>query len=156
MALSLSFRLRLPLHSPRRGHPPHHPLPPTLIPDNMHHLLQHTHDTTSQHYLNNLLQKHNVQGLSIARLDGGRRRTTICAGHSHRDDNIKITPSTWLQQASLSKTIAASFAVSYYKKRGIPMTTKVSSVLHRLKSPFHLNVAPGIPQGWLDELQLQH
>ena len=122
----------------------------------MHLAVQITHDTTSQHYLNSLLQKHSVQGLSIARLDGGHRITTICAGHSNRDENIKITPSTWLQQASLSKTIAASFAVSYYKKRGIPMTTKVSDVLHRLKSPFHLNVAPGIPQGWLDELQLQH
>ena len=117
--------------------------------------MQHYHDTTSQTYLNSLLKKHNVQGLSIALLDG-HSITTQCAGLSNRDQNTPMTPSTWLQQASLSKTIAASFAVSYYKKRNIPMTTKVTDVLGRLRSPFQLGVAPGLPKQWLDELKLFH
>jgi hypothetical protein len=118
--------------------------------------MNYTHDRSSQQYLNGLLQKHSVQGLSIARLDGGNNITTICAGFSNRDEKIKITPSTWLQQASLSKTIAASYAVCFYRKKGMSMSTKVIDILRRLNSPFTLDVAPGVPKAWLHELKLYH
>jgi CubicO group peptidase (beta-lactamase class C family) len=117
--------------------------------------MNYHHDTGSDDYLNSLLSKHNVQGLSIARLEG-TDVTTLCAGLSNRDSKIPMVPSTWLQQASLSKTIAAAFAVSYYTERGISMSSKVTDVLRRLKSSFQLDVAPGVPKSWLEELKLYH
>ena len=117
--------------------------------------MEYAHDSTSNSYLEDLLTKHNVQGLSIARLDG-KTITTLCAGLSDRDKKIPVTPSTWLQQASLSKTIATAYAVSYYQKRNISMSTKVIDVLSRLNSPFVLEVAPGVPKEWLHELKLYH
>ena len=116
-----------------------------------------THDTKDNDYLNSLLAKHNVQGVSIARLDGGNTITTLCAGFSNRDEKILMTSDTWLQQASLSKTIAAAFTVSFYQQQNIPLSTRVIDLLARLQSPFILDVAgPEVPKEWLAELQLFH
>eukprot|EP00946_MAST-07B_sp_MAST-7B-sp1_P004151 g4151.t1 len=105
-------------------------------------------------FLRAALRKHNVAGTSIAVLDGARI-TTLCAGTAARGS--PMAPDTWLQQASLSKTIAAAFMISYYRSKRIdPRQTPVVDVLERLGSPFKLECAPGVPGSFLRELMLSH
>ena len=105
-------------------------------------------------FLRAALRKHGVAGTSIGVLDGASI-TTLCAGTAARGS--PMAPDTWLQQASLSKTIAAAFMITYFRGKGVdPLRTPVVDVLARLSSPFRLVCAPGVPERFLRELMLSH
>jgi len=93
-----------------------------------------------------------VAGVSAAVLEGGDRWgaggeciTSMAAGLSNRGISSPMKGSTWLQQASLSKTIGAAYMVSYYQARGVPLDTPVTSVLKRLESLIVLEVSQAMP-----------
>ena len=125
-------------------------------------------DSLESEYLEALLKQHRVPGVSCAILTsdvgpqrgsgeprrGSSRIETMCAGIARK--NQKMGPETWLQQASLSKTVTATFAHSFYSKRNISLTTPVLDVLERLGSPLRLETAPSVPRAWIKELQLAH
>ena len=67
-----------------------------------------------------------------------------------------MAPSTWLEQASLSKTIGTAFALEYFAARGVPLDTPVNDLLARAGSPLRLGAAPGKPAAWADALKLHH
>ena len=89
-----------------------------------------------------------MAGVSAAVLEGGERFggggeriTSLYAGLSHRSGSAPMSSATWLQQASLSKTVGAAYMVSYYQARGGPLSTPVVEILHRLQSPMILEVS---------------
>ena len=68
------------------------------------------HDDDARAYLDDCLQRHGVAGVSIAALEPGRVRT-MTAGLASRAGRAPMAPSTWLQHASLSKTVGTAFAL---------------------------------------------
>ena len=62
--------------------------------------------------------------------------------------------STWLQIASLSKTLGTAFAIEYFTARGIPMDSPVNSLLRDAGATFQLTPAPGNPTEWADQVTL--
>ncbi len=59
------------------------------------------------------------------------------------------------QIASLSKPIGSALALECFARRNVCLSTNVAALLRRLGSPFILEVAPGCPSEWLDELTLE-
>jgi allantoicase/malate synthase len=49
------------------------------------------------------------------------------------------TCKTWFEMASLSKTVGSAFALEYFKKKGIPLSTSVDELLEKSGSDFRLN-----------------
>jgi CubicO group peptidase (beta-lactamase class C family) len=60
-----------------------------------------------------------------------------------------------VQIASLSKPIGSAFALEYFSKRNISLSTGVAGLLRRLNSPFVLEAAPGCRVEWVDEVTLE-
>jgi len=118
-----------------------------------------THDdsSTTKNYLESLCVAHGVAGVNVAVLEG-ETITSLCGGVANKSTNAKMKPSTWMQQASLSKTLGAAYMVNYYQvssacspcspvrasltpplslsqAKGVPLTTPVVDVLKRRDSP---------------------
>jgi CubicO group peptidase (beta-lactamase class C family) len=62
-----------------------------------------------------------------------------------------MTVSHFLQCASLSKTVAAAFAIDFFNARNISLNTPVNSLLQDIGSPWRLE----LPTGQQDELKQQ-
>jgi len=71
-----------------------------------------------------------------------------------------LSPSHWVEHASLSKTVAAVFATQYYAAKGVAPTASVNELLGALGEAktggFKLVPAAGCPQAWADGVQLKH
>lgn len=110
--------------------------------------------------LEKTLSTYGVAGASIAVLsptgDGDARvRTQVC-GLACRESSTPMFDSTWLEIASLSKPLAAVYALQYFEARGISFDTGVNSLLADAGSPFRLKPAEGCPQEWADAVTLKH
>ena len=110
------------------------------------------HDARATLYLEALCQKHHVTGVSVAMLlpdrggSGDGVVQTMCAGSARREGGggadrdpgvaaaeVPMTSATWLQIASLSKTLGTAFALEVFAARGIdPATTRVNALLGTL------------------------
>ena len=111
--------------------------------------------------LDELLDKHGVRGISIATIqpspDGCSTVVPQCAGVASgacAGSTEKMFDSTWLQIASLSKTLGTAFAIEYFTARGIPMDSPVNSLLRDAGATFQLTPAPGNPTEWADQVTL--
>lgn len=116
-------------------------------------------------HLNSALAKFGVAGTSIAVLDGsGGKPVGLTAGQCRKPGlgggasgrGMKMNPTIWLQQASLSKTIASAFAIEYFNARGIDMDTPVNAIFRQAGSSFQLRSRPGCPRPWAESVQLKH
>jgi hypothetical protein len=88
----------------------------------------------SDEYLSSILEKHpQVPGSSIALIADGNV-TAFCAGMARTHFNEPFTREHYLQCASLSKTIAAAFAIDYFYNRSITMDTSVNVLLKACSS----------------------
>ena len=114
--------------------------------------------------LQGLLEQYKVAGVSIAVLGAGDI-TSQTAGLSckqgsrtpssvHRRDDVPMYDSTWLQLASLSKTLGTAFAIEYFKKQGIGMDSGVNPLLKAAGSTFRLRSAPGKLAEWVEQVTL--
>jgi len=110
--------------------------------------------------LDAMLCKYGVAGVSLAVLvpsDGDANIRTQTAGVADRTSKTALFDSTWLEIASLSKTIAGAFACEYFEARGLPMrTTPVNPLLREAGSPFQLKSAEGKPAEWAEQVVLAH
>lgn len=77
-----------------------------------------------------LLDRYGVPGVSLY-CDG-----PIAAGLAREEE--RMTPDTWVQYASLSKTIGTAFAFETFREKGIDPDTSVNKVLRDLESTFVL------------------
>ena len=122
--------------------------------------LLHDDSLSTKAYLESLLEKHSCAGVSVAVLEGNTI-TSLVGGVANkaRDStapNAAMKPTTWLQQASLSKTVGAAYMVTYYQvppryppdkliqhldghsssprqAKGVSLTTPVVDVLKRCR-----------------------
>ena len=114
--------------------------------------------------LQGLLEQYGVAGVSVAVLgvDGIATQTggLSCKQESRtsssvrRMDDVAMYDSTWLQIASLSKTLGTAYAVEYFKKKGIGMDSAVNPLLRAAGSGFTLRSAPGKPGEWAEQVTL--
>jgi len=111
-----------------------------------------------------LLNKYRVAGLSIGTLHNGLVGST-CRGLARREDlyndrtatrSLPMQADTWVQVASLSKTVATAFAMEYLGKRGISFDTTVNQLLAQIGSNYRLQPAARTPTTWANEVQLRH
>eukprot|EP00908_Phaeocystis_cordata_P014298 Transcript_25399.p1 GENE.Transcript_25399~~Transcript_25399.p1 ORF type:complete len:451 (-),score=175.48 Transcript_25399:78-1430(-) len=120
------------------------------------------HDDGATPFLSSLLSRHDVSGVSVALIcpadagGGGRVIQTVCAGQASRGCDAPMTPTTWLQYASLSKTVGTAFALETFATRGLLPTNKVNAVLEQVGSTFRLRAAPGADPAWADGVTLAH
>merc|ERR1712086_130320 len=111
-----------------------------------------------------LLDKFGVAGLSIGTLHNGVVGST-CSGLAQREDpynactsarSLPMQADTWVQVASLSKTVATAFAMEYLGERGINFDTNVNQLLAKIGSNYRLQPADRAPASWANEVQLRH
>lgn len=76
------------------------------------------------------LKKHQINGAQVAIIN------------NHEIQQVTLgtaTSTTWFEMASLSKTVGSAFAIEYFAKKNIPLTTSVDELLAKTKSDFRLN-----------------
>ena len=130
-----------------------------------------------------ILRPSNVKEKNLYTNDGpcSRLAGTFVAGiarkatESSRGDtkDEPMTEDTWLQMASLSKTVGAAFGLEYFSRRGIPWDMSVNEVFCKYASSLSksgelFQLVPGQPMGsneceqqhvdpsWVDEVKLFH
>eukprot|EP00300_Choanocystis_sp_HF-7_P040195 c663_g1_i1.p1 GENE.c663_g1_i1~~c663_g1_i1.p1 ORF type:complete len:423 (+),score=72.01 c663_g1_i1:192-1271(+) len=67
-----------------------------------------------------------------------------------------MTPTTYIELASLSKTIATAFALEFFDQRGVSIDASVNEVLATTSSPFRLKAAPGADPSWPSQVKIRH
>ncbi len=97
--------------------------------------------------------KHRVSGAQIAFCDGSEVDLLKLGEAS---SGIPVKDTTLFQIASLSKPIAAAFALQYFREHKISLGTKVNDFLKALKVDYRVQVADGLPNEWADELEIRH
>lgn len=81
-----------------------------------------------------VLRKHpQVPGASIALINGGKVQP-VCTGFARVSAREAFTPNHFMQCASLSKTVAAAFAIDFFGERGIDMEASVNRLLQTYSS----------------------
>jgi malate synthase len=96
-----------------------------------------THKRLETHPLNHLAQdleaafkKHKINAAQVAILHQGSIEQFSLGGAKDQ---------TWFEMASLSKSVGSAFAIEYFTKRGIALSTPVDHLLAQTKSDFRLN-----------------
>lgn len=109
--------------------------------------------------LSSLLEQHGVSGVSIAALcpSTGNGDATVATQTAGLADSAgtPLFDSTLLQIASLSKPIAATFAVEYFAEAGISLEVSVNDALAAAGSPLRLRAAAGMPAEWAETVTLR-
>jgi len=107
--------------------------------------------------LNLILNKHaDVAGASVAYMVDYKVRPVV-AGYARVQTDEAMDSSHYMEAASLSKTVAAAFAIEYFRERGIDMHTPVNALLRQagatwtITSP--LGASPSIAS-WPEEVTL--
>uniref|UniRef100_A0A7S1PIM5 malate synthase n=1 Tax=Percolomonas cosmopolitus TaxID=63605 RepID=A0A7S1PIM5_9EUKA len=120
----------------------------------------HVHqDQTLHAKIQQLLVQTKVAGVSISILNGLEDGDiqNITAGYANKETGEPVTPSTYFEMASLSKTIAAAFALEYFREKGLSLEkTCVNDLLTNYNSPFRLRIKEGLPNEWASEVTLRH
>ena len=124
-------------------------------------------------YLKVQLKKYKVNGISGSFILPSRRSTDypnaadtnnhlkepfrilpFVAGKSDVAKNIDIEPSTWVQFASISKTVGTAYAMQVFQKHNIAVDASVNSVLEKYGSTFKL-VSIDETSMWGDEVTFE-
>ncbi|MGZ5279618.1 MAG: 2-oxo-4-hydroxy-4-carboxy-5-ureidoimidazoline decarboxylase, partial [Pseudobdellovibrionaceae bacterium] len=88
-----------------------------------------------QERIEQALLKHSVKGAQVSLFSQGSVQT-FCFGKRSQSD--VVTPQTWYELASLSKTLASCFAIEYFRKAGISLDTPVNALLEKTSSQFRI------------------
>jgi len=107
-----------------------------------------------------MLAQRGVPGISIAVLAptgtaGDSAVRVQVAGYANVETKTRMGDSTFVEIASLSKPIAAAFAIDYFAAAGIPLDAPVAPLLEAAKAPYRLAAAAGKPAEWTDLLTLR-
>ncbi|MFT5318489.1 MAG: malate synthase, partial [Chlamydiales bacterium] len=111
--------------------------------------------------IEDLLGKYEVAGVNVSLLRKGSEGLCelsgdFSAGLSNKENMTAMKAGTILQMASLSKTIAAAFAMEYFRKKEISLDTPVNDLLLASGSPFQIQSAVNCPNEWAAEVSLKH
>lgn len=83
------------------------------------------------------LLKYKVSGAMISVSSGYGRAQTLCFGDAIKE-SLKVTPNTYFEIASLSKTLASCFAIEYFKKHNTSLDSSVNQLLSTTSSKFRI------------------
>ena len=125
-------------------------------------------DKAFKEYLAEQLKTYNVNGISGAIilpttyqadfLGGCEQKTTLkssivpfVAGKSDVERNTEMDSSTWLQFASISKTVGTAYGIELFLKLNISLDSPVNDILSKYGSPFKLLPTSG-SHSWGDEV----
>jgi allantoicase/malate synthase/2-oxo-4-hydroxy-4-carboxy--5-ureidoimidazoline (OHCU) decarboxylase len=100
-----------------------------------------------------LLQKHKVTGASLCISSGPNDLQSLCFGES-RKGHSPVTPETRFEIASLSKSIASAFAIEYFRKAGIPLSSSVNALLANTFSAFRIPSLNADHPEWGDQVTI--
>ena len=73
------------------------------------------------------------------------------AGKANVQKDLDMDPSTWLQYASISKTVGSAYALEVFRRFNISLDSKVNDVLYQYGSTFRL-VAFDRKQSWGEDV----
>jgi len=80
--------------------------------------------------LTQILNKHSdVAGASVAYMVDYEEVRPVVAGYARVKTDELMKSSHYMEAASLSKTVAAAFAIEYFRERGVGMDTPVNALL---------------------------
>lgn len=97
------------------------------------------------------LARHSVNGATLTITSGlGKRYENIALGVSEIG-KLPVTEQTRFEVASLSKSVGSCFAVVYFEKRGIPLTTKVNELLATTSSTYRIPSGDAAHPHWGDD-----
>jgi len=132
-----------------------------------------TNQQNFRDYLNVQLTKYNVNGISGSFILPSRMSTDhlnaadtdnhlkelfhilpFVAGKSDVAKNIDMEPSTWVQFASISKTVGTAYAMQVFQKHNITVASSVNSILDKYGSTFKL-VSIDETSMWGDEVTFE-
>ena len=99
--------------------------------------------------LETLRAEHKVMGASVCISADKDLEQCICLGRRSAG-GYSVTPDCFFQIASLSKTIASSFCIEYFTRKGISLDTAANKVLEDIGSSYR------IPGPLADQVTLQH
>eukprot|EP00301_Raphidiophrys_heterophryoidea_P007996 c1301_g1_i1.p1 GENE.c1301_g1_i1~~c1301_g1_i1.p1 ORF type:complete len:402 (-),score=62.55 c1301_g1_i1:86-1255(-) len=100
--------------------------------------------------LQGFLSEHKI-GLSLSCIQPGLQ-LDIAFGNA--GGNSRMTSSTWVQMASLSKTVGSAIAIEIFEDRGIALSTPVNTLLQQYGSQFLIESNPD--PTWADEVLVLH
>jgi malate synthase len=98
------------------------------------------------HPLNNLFS--NIQEAREIRNIAGTQISTLLDGNIHSIALGDATENNWFEMASLSKSVASAFAIEYFSKKNIPLSSAVNKLLKQTASRYQ------IPNG--DDVTIEH
>lgn len=97
-------------------------------------------------------RKHGITGAGVAVADGGHIQT-LAFGEAAKSRR-PVGTDTWFELASLSKTVGSAFAVEYFRKKKIPLTTPVNELLAKTASGFRIKSSKN--PAWGDRVRIAH
>ena len=111
-----------------------------------------------------LLGTFDVQGVTLAVLQpdgaGDARIATQTAGHAVKqgctEEHQPVLEGTFFQLCSLSKPIAAVYALEHFTAAGISLDRSANGLLADAGSPFRFTPAEGAEACWADEVSIAH
>ncbi len=92
-----------------------------------------------------LRERHNINSVSLA-INCGLGVQSFGFGEA--------SESTWFELASLSKPLATAFAIDYFDRKGISLTTSVNALFGQTKSKFRIAADTGVEGA--DDVQILH
>lgn len=109
-----------------------------------------------QPQLETLLEKYQVSGVSLALTVDNGAKVAICAGVADKSSDANVMPNTFFEAASLSKTIAAAFALEYFKNKNISLDKPVNELFAEMGVSYRIRSAAGKPAEWAQQLTIRH
>lgn len=110
-------------------------------------------DTASE--IEALRNKHGVVGASIAIASPSGTIETVTIGEGVRGEG-PVTADTYFELASLSKTLATTFALEYFRKRNIGLDASVNALFENTPSPFRLKSLDAAHPEWAESVTILH
>ena len=121
-----------------------------------------------KNYLEMQLKAHNVNGISGALIAPTLYEADVqadckqnnlleksiipfVAGRSNTEENLEMDSSTWLQFASISKTVGAAYAIELFQELDISLDSSVNHILTKYGSSFKLLSSSG-NHSWGDDV----
>jgi malate synthase len=97
--------------------------------------------------------KHRIVGAQLALSNENAVLQNICLGESSA--GTAVNSQTFFELASLSKTLACTFAIDYFAKKEIPLSTPVNSLLAKTRSNFRIQAADNVAPNAGDRVTLE-
>mmetsp|Transcript_19190 Transcript_19190/g.31239 ORF Transcript_19190/g.31239 Transcript_19190/m.31239 type:complete len:423 (-) Transcript_19190:106-1374(-) len=122
---------------------------------------QSAKDLIPQDRLREALKRHMVPGVSLAWFRDGKLWTqaagaAVTEGAASAPAKKLMTDKTFLEIASLSKTVASAFCIEYFNSKSIKLDKPVNELLTELKADFKLVAKAGAPKEWAGRVLLSH